>query len=58
MAKLILGDCSLDIWLQLKKIIWESVMPIYEYECECCGQCFEQLVFAADENKVNCPNTG
>lgn len=33
-------------------------MPIYEYECECCGQCFEQLVFAGDENEVNCPQCG
>jgi putative FmdB family regulatory protein len=36
-------------------------MPIYEYECECCGQCFEQLVFAGDEKdkkKINCPQCG
>ena len=33
-------------------------MPIYEYECDRCGQCFEQLVFAYDEKKVNCPQCG
>jgi putative FmdB family regulatory protein len=33
-------------------------MPIYEYECACCGQCFEQLVFSDDEKKINCPQCG
>jgi putative FmdB family regulatory protein len=44
--------------VNIKKTIQESEMPIYEYECECCGQCFEQLVFAGDEKKVNCPECG
>lgn len=33
-------------------------MPIYEYECECCGKCFERLVFAGDNEKVPCPKCG
>ena len=33
-------------------------MAIYEYECECCGECFEQLVFAGDDPKVKCPQCG
>ena len=24
-------------------------MPIYEYQCESCGHCFEQLIFERDE---------
>jgi len=33
-------------------------MPIYEYECESCEHCFEQLVFASDDRKVTCPECG
>ena len=31
-------------------------MPIYEYQCECCNQCFEKLVFAGDDEETICPN--
>ncbi|MBW1697645.1 MAG: zinc ribbon domain-containing protein [Deltaproteobacteria bacterium] len=30
-------------------------MPIYEFQCECCNECFEQLVFAGDKEEVACP---
>ena len=31
-------------------------MPIYEYQCEACGHCFERLMFAGDsESDVQCP---
>ncbi len=33
-------------------------MPIYEYQCENCGHCFEQLIFERDDEKVNCPECG
>ena len=33
-------------------------MPIYEYHCENCGHCFEQLIFERDDEKVNCPECG
>ncbi len=33
-------------------------MPIYEYQCESCGHCFEQLIFEKDDKKVNCPERG
>ena len=29
-------------------------MPIYEYQCECCENCFEVIVFAGDDKPV-CP---
>lgn len=29
-------------------------MPIYEFECDHCAECFEKLVFRSDE-PVNCP---
>jgi putative FmdB family regulatory protein len=32
-------------------------VPIYEYNCENCGDDFECLVFRSDE-KVNCPKCG
>lgn len=31
-------------------------MPIYEYRCEKCGNCFEMLVFSSDEDAVSCPD--
>jgi len=31
-------------------------MPIYEYKCCSCGDCFEKLVFGKDE--VTCPKCG
>jgi len=33
-------------------------MPIYEYQCENCRHCFEQLIFKMDDEKVNCPECG
>jgi len=31
-------------------------MPIYEYQCEACGHCFERLMFAGDsDSEVRCP---
>ncbi len=34
-------------------------MPIYEYECQSCGNRFESLRgFAASDDKVKCPNCG
>ena len=34
-------------------------MPIYEYQCETCGHCFEKLVFAGDaEIRQRCPACG
>ena len=31
-------------------------MPIYEYTCETCGTDFEKLVFAGDDEPVQCPH--
>ena len=34
-------------------------MPIYEYSCNNCGNCFEQLVFnSEDEKNITCGNCG
>lgn len=33
-------------------------MPIYEYQCETCSNCFEKLVFNSDEGDVVCPSCG
>ena len=34
-------------------------MPIYEFKCNACGQIFEQLVFASDDEKdLLCPSCG
>lgn len=34
-------------------------MPIFEFICKKCGQCFEKLVFASDEEKaLPCPSCG
>lgn len=33
-------------------------MPIYEYQCDKCEKCFEQLVFAGDTEPVVCPQCG
>jgi len=33
-------------------------MPIFEYQCDSCGHCFEQLIFKKDDKKVNCPECG
>ena len=33
-------------------------MPIYEYKCKKCEACFEKLVFAGDEEPVECPECG
>lgn len=31
-------------------------MPIYEYQCDACGHCFEKLMFAGDNNAgLRCP---
>jgi putative FmdB family regulatory protein len=34
-------------------------MPIYEYQCEKCGHCFEKLMFAGDnQTRLRCPACG
>jgi putative FmdB family regulatory protein len=33
-------------------------MPIYEYKCKKCDACFERLVFAGDEESIECPECG
>lgn len=34
-------------------------MPIYEYKCNSCGNCFEQIVFPSDdENSFLCSKCG
>ncbi len=33
-------------------------MPIYEYKCKSCGHCFEKLVFAGDQETVECTECG
>lgn len=34
-------------------------MPIYEYRCEKCGHCFEQIqAVGAKEGKIVCPRCG
>ena len=30
-------------------------MPIFEYKCNACGHCFEELVLGAQESQVVCP---
>ncbi|HJO61363.1 MAG TPA: zinc ribbon domain-containing protein [Desulfobacterales bacterium] len=30
-------------------------MPIYEYRCKTCNNCFEKLVFITDDEPVVCP---
>ena len=32
-------------------------MPIYEYNCEACGQSFEKIVFS-DSETICCPSCG
>jgi putative FmdB family regulatory protein len=31
-------------------------MPIYEYHCNACENCFEVLVFPGDSEKIHCPS--
>lgn len=34
-------------------------MPIYEYKCDVCGECFEKLCLSAnDETQFECPKCG
>jgi len=33
-------------------------MPIYEYQCEACDNCFEKLVFTSDKGDIVCPCCG
>jgi putative FmdB family regulatory protein len=33
-------------------------MPIYEYRCGACGQRFEELVSASNEDVLPCPSCG
>ena len=34
-------------------------MPIYEYKCSKCGNCFEQLIFHSDDEKdLTCGKCG
>jgi len=34
-------------------------MPLYEYECSACGQCFEQLRGLAErDDELECPKCG
>ena len=35
-----------------------AVMPIYEYQCEACGNSFEKLVFKRDDDHVLCFQCG
>ena len=30
-------------------------MPIYEYKCEACDNCFEMLVFSGGDDDAACP---
>ncbi len=30
-------------------------MPIYEFECAWCGECFERLVRSGDKVRLQCP---
>jgi putative FmdB family regulatory protein len=30
-------------------------MPIYEYQCQACCHCFEELVFSSNAAKPKCP---
>jgi putative FmdB family regulatory protein len=32
----------------------EIAMPIYEYQCQVCGHCFERLMFAGDDEDPQC----
>ena len=37
----------------------EMDMPIYEYKCDNCNNCFEQLIFQSDDEKCfKCPSCG
>lgn len=33
-------------------------MPIFEFRCDKCGEEFERVVFASDEDQVACPQCG
>ena len=33
-------------------------MPIYEYKCQDCDNCFEKLVFSSDTEAIVCPCCG
>ena len=33
-------------------------MPIYEYQCDACGHCFEEIVFSSRAPKPKCPKCG
>jgi len=33
-------------------------MPIYEYRCCCCSQCFENLMLKSDDPVPACPHCG
>ncbi|MGD8530530.1 MAG: zinc ribbon domain-containing protein [Syntrophobacterales bacterium] len=33
-------------------------MPIYEYRCCCCDQCFETLLLKSDDPEPACPHCG
>ncbi|MFZ7127083.1 MAG: FmdB family zinc ribbon protein [Desulfobacterales bacterium] len=33
-------------------------MPLYEFQCEVCGCCFEKLIFRSDTDPVVCPDCG
>ena len=35
-----------------------SLMPIYEYKCEKCGNIFEQLVMSSSKEDMQCPQCG
>lgn len=30
-------------------------MPLYEFRCRCCGERFERLVRAGNQDEVECP---
>jgi len=33
-------------------------MPIYEYQCETCGNDFEKLIFNSEDESIDCPKCG
>lgn len=36
-------------------IFLELLMPIYEYQCESCCHCFEELLLSVNDPAPNCP---
>ena len=34
------------------------LMPLYEFYCPHCGEAFEKLIFASDNDPIKCPKCG